>query len=203
MTERFQKSTCDAPIHDHSGLSKRVELSLFGVALVTVACRFAARIPSLGGAGLGLDDWTILACVILLLPLTVICNLGKPEVAFHKQLVVMAKATTDVNAALEYGLGKDIWTLSPDQINNVLFVSRFATFSPGSAESLTTTVLLGRRGKPLDQSSTLVISSLVTASTVGRTARVDECKPAAKTQIENANEHWQSATSLSSALTCA
>ena len=53
----------------------------------------------MGGKGYGWDDWTILLCLIVLIPQNIL-------------LTIM----------LDLGLGKDMWMLEPPQITGVLFV---------------------------------------------------------------------------------
>lgn len=72
--------------------------SLLGVALFFVAARFISRAPILKGSGYWWDDWTILLTAALAIPLAAI-----------------------LDVMLQSGLGRDIWTLDPDQITRVVY----------------------------------------------------------------------------------
>lgn len=72
---------------------------LLTLAIVTIAIRFYVKIcmgesPSASLSSIGADDWTILATVLLGIPSVLLTCLG----------------------AVRHGLGRDIWTLSEDDI---------------------------------------------------------------------------------------
>lgn len=72
----------------------------FAVAVVFVGARCVARPERLKGSGYGTDDWTILACMALLLPF---CGI--------------------IQAMTDNGLGADNYTLSAEEITTMLKVS--------------------------------------------------------------------------------
>lgn len=98
--QRFKADTCNEPVRDRGGLSRRLCWAMFVIATLLVLCRFLSRTPVLGGQGYSWDDWTVLFCYVLLVP-------------------------TDVTAEIEVqnGLGMDMFMLSVDQIVTVLQVS--------------------------------------------------------------------------------
>ena len=98
IATRLQKTACGFPTRDNSGITRGVEWTLFSVAVMAVVLRLLARANMLGGEGLWWDDWTILLCLALLIPLN-----------------------TLLARMLDLGLGKDIWMLKPQGITNVLF----------------------------------------------------------------------------------
>ena len=66
------------------------------LAALAVILRFACKIHA--GLDLGADDWLILATLITLIPAAVI----------------------NIHGLVDHGLGRDIWTLPPDDITHVL-----------------------------------------------------------------------------------
>jgi hypothetical protein len=53
-----------------------MESTFSAFAVVAVVLRFLARSTRLGGNGYGWDDWAILACLVLLIPLKVLLDTG-------------------------------------------------------------------------------------------------------------------------------
>jgi hypothetical protein len=98
-TQRFQVTTCGAPVRNMGSTVSTITWTFFGAAIVAVACRGVARLPQLGGS-FSWDDYTIFACLLVLVPAAVLGQM-----------------------MINNGLGQDIWMLSPSQITNVLFVS--------------------------------------------------------------------------------
>jgi hypothetical protein len=76
-----------------------VTWTLFALAILFVAARFLARPERLKGSGYGTDDWTILSCVMLLLPIN-----------------ALSQSMTNT------GLGTDAYTNSSDEISEMLKV---------------------------------------------------------------------------------
>ncbi|KAK4608995.1 hypothetical protein CLAFUW4_14361 [Fulvia fulva] len=97
LAERFSKDTCGAASRIRSRTVRVVTWTFFGVAVVFVAARFVARPERFKGSGYGTDDWTILACLALLLPFCAI-----------------------IQAMTDNGLGADNYTLSADEITTML-----------------------------------------------------------------------------------
>lgn len=101
VAERFSKDTCGAASRIRSRTVRVVTWTFFGVAVVFVAARFVARPERFKGSGYGTDDWTILACLALLLPFCAI-----------------------IQAMTDNGLGADNYTLSADEITTMLKVGQ-------------------------------------------------------------------------------
>lgn len=66
VAERFQKAFCGVPVRNLSATTRKIFWPFFGLAILAVAFRFWARTRRMDGAGLGLDDWTILGSLVLL-----------------------------------------------------------------------------------------------------------------------------------------
>lgn len=100
-TLNISSTTCNAPIRDERIVIDATSYSLLALSFVVVGVRFYVR-TFMGDTGsLGTDDWIILATFILGIPSTLLATLG----------------------AGGYGLGRDIWTLSFDDIT--LFAKYF------------------------------------------------------------------------------
>ncbi|KAI9148921.1 CFEM domain-containing protein [Paramyrothecium foliicola] len=96
-TRNTSLTNCGAPVRDRSGEYVVLSNTMVVVAAVCVIIRLSYKIFS--GLELGLDDWLILVTIISAIPSAVIT----------------------VRGAAPNGLGKDIWTLTPVEITNVLF----------------------------------------------------------------------------------
>ncbi|KAG6354991.1 hypothetical protein INS49_004072 [Diaporthe citri] len=100
-TLNISSTTCDAPIRDDRLVIDVVSYVLLALSFVVIAIRFYVR-TFMGDTGsVGPDDWIILATFILGIPSTLIATLG----------------------AGGHGLGRDIWTLSFNDIT--LFAKYF------------------------------------------------------------------------------
>ncbi|KAH7120705.1 CFEM domain-containing protein, partial [Dactylonectria macrodidyma] len=97
-TKNSSSTNCGTPVRDRSREYVLVSHAMGGIAGAVVLIRFGYKI-FVASVGLGIDDWFVLATMISCIPSGFITRLG-----------------TTAN-----GLGKDIWTLSPDQITKVLF----------------------------------------------------------------------------------
>ncbi|KAJ3537025.1 hypothetical protein NM208_g6480 [Fusarium decemcellulare] len=95
-TQNASVAYCDAPTRDRTGNYIASSITLASIAGVFVVIRFAYKI-FIGSLGFGLDDWLVLVAMITVVPSTVI-----------------------IYATTTNGLGKDIWTLTADQITNAL-----------------------------------------------------------------------------------
>lgn len=73
--------------------------SLYTITLVSFGCRLLARTGGFGGT-LWWDDWFIVI-----------------------SFIVATGATAGAEIMVVFGLGQDIWMLSPSQINVVMIVS--------------------------------------------------------------------------------
>lgn len=100
VAERFSKDTCGAISRNESEVTRRVTWVLFALAIVFVAARFIARPQKMKGSGYGTDDWTIIVCVALLVALNAL-----------------------VQTMTNNGLGADNYTLSANEITNMLQAS--------------------------------------------------------------------------------
>ncbi|KAK2608306.1 hypothetical protein N8I77_006924 [Diaporthe amygdali] len=93
-TLNISSTTCNAPVRDRRLTLEVISYALLALSAIVVGIRLYVRI-FLGDTGsVGTDDWIILATLILGIPSTLLATLG----------------------AGGYGLGRDIWTLSFDDI---------------------------------------------------------------------------------------
>ncbi|SMR64537.1 unnamed protein product [Zymoseptoria tritici ST99CH_3D1] len=97
IAEKFSKDSCGAISRDEASTTRRVTWVLFTLAIFFVGARFIARPERLHGSGYGTDDWTILSCVVLLIPIN-----------------ALSQTMTNV------GLGTDNYTNSADDITTML-----------------------------------------------------------------------------------
>jgi hypothetical protein len=88
-------ASCGAPVRDRSVQILTATYTLLGIASVFVILRFAHNFAV---NEIGLDDWFVLGTLLVAIPSTVII----------------------IHGSAPNGLGKDIWTLRPDQITNVM-----------------------------------------------------------------------------------
>ena len=96
-TRNASQTRCGAPVRDRSGDLITLTTAVSSVAGAFTALRFAHKIIFMR-YGLGLDDWFILATMVVTIPGVFITIYGMAP----------------------NGLGKDIWTLSSERITNVL-----------------------------------------------------------------------------------
>ncbi|KAH7018230.1 uncharacterized protein B0I36DRAFT_368269 [Microdochium trichocladiopsis] len=98
-TKKFSDVSCKRPVNDRS-LPVVVVTPVFGaLALVIFGLRVLAR-GVVGWQSWGLDDWLMIPCVLLSIPMTVLSGL-----------------------LVKYGLGKDIWMLDDyDYISEILYI---------------------------------------------------------------------------------
>ena len=94
---------CGEPIRNRSMTFFVTATILFVLAVACATSRAVSRGRSFGGAGYGWDDWTLFICCLPMLGLTVT---GYMEA--------------------HYGLGRDTWDLSLDNIVTCLMVSQYA-----------------------------------------------------------------------------
>jgi len=95
-TQNASTTACGAELRDHSADMTIIALSTGGLALAIFIVRIVARLTTYQKT-LFWDDWTLLLMVVITIPPTVLA----PFLASN-------------------GLGRDIWTLPFDNINNVL-----------------------------------------------------------------------------------
>ncbi|KAJ5545097.1 hypothetical protein N7535_006516 [Penicillium sp. DV-2018c] len=91
-------TACGAPIRDRTKVVSYAGVAGGIIALVAFILRMVARLNVFGGV-FGMDDWTMLLTMILLIPLSALS-------------VVLA----------DTGLGKDMWTLPFDNITHILYI---------------------------------------------------------------------------------
>lgn len=92
MTKNTTQTMCDEPVRNKSFEYKIISTAMMTVACATVATRLLYKF--FAQIGLGLDDWFLVVVLLCCVPSAVIND------------VMMA----------DQGLGRDIWTLTPDQI---------------------------------------------------------------------------------------
>lgn len=90
-------TSCGAPVRDRSAEYILLSNVMAVIAAVCVLTRFGYKIST--KLDLGLDDWFVLATMVSAVPSAIITVFGTTK----------------------NGLGKDIWTLTPDEITNVVF----------------------------------------------------------------------------------
>ncbi|KAM0258196.1 hypothetical protein ACHAQJ_003964 [Trichoderma viride] len=92
LTMNLAQSACGAPVRDRSGKFKAMNFALSSVTLIIAVIRFVSKFLFSIRQGFGPDDWTMLAAGVI----------GLPCIAFN------------VLGLTSNGLGRDIWTLTPD-----------------------------------------------------------------------------------------
>ncbi|POS73545.1 CFEM domain-containing protein [Diaporthe helianthi] len=93
-TLNISSTTCNVPVRDNRLVLDSISYAMLALSSVVVGIRFYVR-SFMGDAGsIGTDDWIILATLVLGIPSTLLATLG----------------------AGGHGLGRDIWTLSFDEI---------------------------------------------------------------------------------------
>lgn len=95
---RYQHSSCGAPIRSQTGLTRRVIWIMLTLTAISIIGRFIFRNPKVTGVGYGLDDWFILIAFAFLIALT-----------------------NEFQSMSNEALGKDLWTLQPEQITATLY----------------------------------------------------------------------------------
>ncbi|OJJ50368.1 hypothetical protein ASPZODRAFT_149708 [Penicilliopsis zonata CBS 506.65] len=95
--KNITQTLCDAPVRDRSVEYKVLSIALGGFSIFFVLTRVLYKL-FWGPADLGVDDYVVLSMVILAVP-NILLN---------------------VRYAATNGLGRDIWTLKPDQITRFL-----------------------------------------------------------------------------------
>lgn len=99
MAQRFQKSTCGAPIRDVSAPTRNACWGIFALAAVSVLARFCFRCPQLKGSGYGLDDGAIFVSLLVLAPLNGVAD-----------------------ELTRLGLGRDIWCVPVENTTRMLYL---------------------------------------------------------------------------------
>ncbi|KAJ5506007.1 hypothetical protein N7453_004964 [Penicillium expansum] len=97
-TKNVTTSACGAPIRDRTKIVSYAGVVGGIIALLAFVLRMLARLSCCGGM-FGVDDWTMVLTMALLIPLSALS-------------VVLANS----------GLGKDMWTLPFDNITHILYV---------------------------------------------------------------------------------
>ncbi|KAJ5118996.1 hypothetical protein N7448_010705 [Penicillium atrosanguineum] len=97
-TKNVTITACGAPIRDRTHVVSYAGVAGGIIALLAFILRMVARFRSCGGV-FGLDDWTMLFTMCLLVPLSALS-------------VVLANA----------GLGRDMWTLPFENITRILYI---------------------------------------------------------------------------------
>ncbi|RHZ61788.1 putative integral membrane protein [Aspergillus thermomutatus] len=97
-TKNVTTSACGQPIRDRTRVVSIAGVAGGVLAVIAFALRMIARLPCCGGQ-FGMDDLAMILTMSLVIPLSALS-------------VVLADS----------GLGKDIWTVSPDHITHILYV---------------------------------------------------------------------------------
>ncbi|ROT43748.1 CFEM domain-containing protein [Sodiomyces alkalinus F11] len=96
-TRNTSLTNCNVPVRDRSGDYVVISNAMAVTAAIFLVIRFVYKI-FMAHVELGMDDWIILAAAISMIPSAVIT----------------------VHGSAANGLGRDIWTLEPEQITKVL-----------------------------------------------------------------------------------
>ncbi|KAL7788736.1 hypothetical protein V8C37DRAFT_387911 [Trichoderma ceciliae] len=94
VTMNLTQTACGAPVRDRSGRFKTMNFALSSVTILIAGIRFLSKYLFSIRRGFGPDDWTMLAAGFV----------GIPCIIFN------------IFGLAGYGLGKDIWTLTPDAV---------------------------------------------------------------------------------------
>lgn len=139
VVKNVSSTACGVPVRDEGTHYNIVSITLGVISGAVILMRLAFKI-FIAKTGLGLDDWFILATILVGVPSSVITSEG----------------------LVPNGLGRDIWTLKPQQITNVSEVlAGFKPLGPFFAHSLLrpTVYLLSLRGSSVSTTVTdLVIN---------------------------------------------
>jgi hypothetical protein len=98
VTKNVTETTCGAPIRDKSKPYYALAVSLGIISGAIVLLRFSSKF--FANSELALDDWFILVTLVAGIPSSVLTS----------------------RTIISYGLGKDIWTLTPTTITNFIHV---------------------------------------------------------------------------------
>ncbi|KAH6886419.1 hypothetical protein B0T10DRAFT_563616 [Thelonectria olida] len=170
VAKNISMTACEIPPRDVTGGYIALSNVLFAIAGALVIQRFAARLYL--KAGLGLDDFFILLALFSWIP-------------------IMAMNNTRVS---ENGLGRDIWTLTPGQISQVLrdfFFSAVCYFVATPFLKLSI-LLFYRRVFPAPGMRKIIWSTVIFVAVVGVAflfAIVFQCYPTSYFWTRWAGEH--------------
>lgn len=98
VVKNVSSTACGVPVRDEGTHYNIVSVTLGVTSGVVILLRLGFKL-FIAKTGFGLDDWFILATIVVGVPSTVITSEG----------------------LVPNGLGRDIWTLKPQQITNVLY----------------------------------------------------------------------------------
>ncbi|TID06984.1 hypothetical protein CH35J_000932 [Colletotrichum higginsianum] len=99
QAQNYSKTSCGVPVRRNTEQAP-ISWTLFAIAFVAVVARLLSKAPALNPAfPFGMDDWTIIAAMIALIP----SDIGS-------QILV------------DLGLGRDIWTVPPENITEILLL---------------------------------------------------------------------------------
>lgn len=98
FTKNATSAACGAPIRDRAPTHTAVVGALVGLTAVAVSIRFGYRL-FVAEQGLGLDDWFVIASLAC---------------------IAASESITEAGT-VPNGLGKDLWTLEPEQITKFLY----------------------------------------------------------------------------------
>ncbi|KAI3392740.1 hypothetical protein diail_5254 [Diaporthe ilicicola] len=102
VVKNVSSTACGVPVRDEGNHYDVVSITLGVISGATIIMRLGFKL-FIAKTGLGLDDWFILATILVGVPSSVITSRG----------------------LVPNGLGRDIWTLKPFQITNVIYYFYF------------------------------------------------------------------------------
>ena len=114
----WQYKACPVPEHNAGPFTVRLAIAFLVLTALCVGARFVARWRILN-ASVGIDDWSILVSYILMIPATVLIILSELLLATEFNGINHANITLLV---AESGMGRDIWTVPPENITTMLKV---------------------------------------------------------------------------------
>lgn len=121
VVKNVSSTACGVPVRDGGTHYNIVSVTLGVISGATILMRLGFKI-FVAKTGLGLDDWFILATILVGVPSSVITSEG----------------------LVPNGLGRDIWTLKPQQITNVsnVLANRHLSYTRRTLSSMSVSCLL-------------------------------------------------------------
>lgn len=113
IVKNVSSTACGVPVRDEGTHYNIVSVTLGVISGAVILMRLGFKI-FIAKTGLGLDDWFILATILVGVPSSVITSEG----------------------LVPNGLGRDIWTLKPQQITNVSGIPTTSVPQAGSPQRL-------------------------------------------------------------------
>lgn len=118
VAQGWQYKACPVPEHNAGPFTVRLAIAFLVLSALCVGGRFVAR-WRIQNASVGIDDWSILASYILMIPATVLIILSK----LSSETEIRCTDHTNFKLPVaKSGMGRDIWTVPADNITTMLKV---------------------------------------------------------------------------------